>query len=358
MPKAATVSPDREEITVDTAQADDKKAIRRESRPQRTNDDEGGEPSAWIDRNKAVQRRMASFGRNLTNDLTRQFSQRQADNDARWQKELAKRDEEINRLKTGQSNASTDAQHEAEIASLQTQLEAAHEAGDSKEQARITTLISRKEAAHLQKKTDAITGASAATARQEREAEEQRQAANSTANTNSKAQRFISATPWWDDPEFAAEKGAANAIHAELVKAGSDPESDAHYRRLNKALKKKFPTLELTDPEDMYNDILGLDDDDDDEDDTGLDRKGRKTRQRDNDDEDEDDEAEQARTNRRAPVQQFQDRGNPGASPRNRTVRLSDADIATMRAMKLDPSNDTHVKAFATSKAERLAQES
>lgn len=337
MPKAATVSPAREEITVDTAQADPKKQVQRTTVDR--GDTKGQEPEAWLDRSKSVKRRMAQFGRNLTNDLTRQFQQTRAEDEAKWQKELAKRDQEINRLKVDQSTVTTDSQHEAEIADLQSKLEAAFEGGDSKEQARLTALISRKEAAHIQKKTDSMVGRQASDKKDEGTAQVQTQQRGSP-----KAERFIRATKWWDDPEFAAEKGAANEIHRQLVEAGSDPESDEHYRRINKALKKKFPELDLTDPDDMYDSMLGLDDDDEDE---SGDKKGGG-----------DNEDGESRQRRREPVQQFHDRGgNQNGSGRLRTVRLDDADIATMVAMKMDPKDDAAVSQYAKAKAERLAQE-
>lgn len=347
MPKSATTaSSGHEEIEVDTGVADPKKAVLRtfskngKEREENTREQgNGSEADEWVNRSKSVQRRIASYGRNLTNELTRQFEQTRANDQAKWQRELAETRGELEKLKLNQTSNTTDAAHQADIQALEDKLAAAHEAGDSKEVARITTLIGRKEAAHMQAKTDAMTGdKNADKERRERDSaadDAARNAPNKAAEA--KQAQFIRITTWWDDPDFIAERGAANAIHAALVAKGSDPATDDHYRRINKQLKKKFPELKLTDPDDVFSMDVDLDEDD-------------------GEDGDKEDALQENANGKRGPVVNFRDRGtNGGGSTRH--VKLDANDIATMRAMKLDPTDDATVRQYAIEKSARIAQE-
>lgn len=347
MPKSATTaSSGHEEIEVDTGVADPKKAVLRTfskkgkgSEEDSREQDNGKGADEWVNRSKAVQRRMASYGRNLTNELTRQFEQTRADDQAKWQRELAETRGELEKLKLNQTSNTTDVAHEIEIKALEDKLAAAHEAGDSKEVARITTLIGRKEAAHMQAKTDAMTGEKGAKEKRERETAKDESKATPNHAAEAKQAQFIRATTWWDDPAFIAERGAANAIHGALVAKGSDPASDDHYRRINKQLKKKFPELKLTDPDDLFSMDVDLDDDDDEVDDG-------------------EDALQENANGKRGPVVNFRDRGTNGGGASQRHVKLDASDIATMKAMKLDPTDDATVRQYAIEKSARLAQES
>lgn len=278
----------------------------------------------WFNKNKYVAKRMARFG----NNLRKEFDQQRADDEARHQKELREIREQLHSLKTNSDTASTDAAHEAEIAALQAKLEAAIEAGDTKEQARLQTLIARTESAHVEARTKALIGAN----RREEKPETARQTEQNRNAPSKKAAAFIAQTDWWDDPEFEAEQAYANRLFAKLTtEEGMDPEDDATYRRINKKLKAKFPALKVRDPGELDDDL----DDDEEELGAGLDGK----------------------PSRRAPVTQFRDRGTQQATQRRGTVQLTDDDIATMRAMKLDPNDNSAVMAFAKARRERLEAE-
>lgn len=320
---AAAQSDASHEIEVDTDQADIKKAINRQApaeteRSERGNafqSDESAEEnrhSQWLERNRAVQKR---FGR-----MQRNFDQRMANEQAERQRERRELQAQIESLKVNRgSDTSTDAAHEAEISTLQSQIEAAHEAGNSKEVARLTTLIASKMAAHMQAKTDAMLQKQRSTQQEQRREDVGTQRVNQT-----KAQRFIEQTEWWDDPDYEAEKSYANTLFAKFKEEeGMDPESNAIYRKINRQLKAKFPTLKVTDPDEL-----------------------------DSESDDDEIEAEDKRPIRRAPVQNFKDRGVEQEGNRRAGTRLDENDIATMRAMKMDPNDDKAVLAYARSKRE------
>lgn len=314
------------EIEVDTAIADPAKAVRRQ--PDLKSGGKGDDVPFSRKVAKEIDRRASALMRKSEDRLSRQFSQDRADLEAKLQREMRDLRDENAKLKAQSDMQGSDAAHEAEMTALTDKLEAALEAGNSKEVARLNTLISRKEAQHIAKTTGITESKRVAERREGREEEREERPAKQRGSQ--KAQEFIKATEWWDDPEFAAERGAANAIHDQLVKDGSDPESDAHYRRLNKRLKAKFPTLKLTDPDELGFTAIDYEDDDGEEDE------------------------DQQPTARRSPVVNFQDRGGTGS--RQRGVKIEADDIKMMISMKLDPHNDAHAAYFAKVKGERLAQ--
>ena len=307
-----------EEIEVDTAVADPAKAVQR----QRADEPRHKQIAKDIDR------RVTSLVRKSEERMSRQFNQDKADLEARLQREMRELRDENQALKSRTETATGDAAHDAEIAKLTEQLEAALEAGDSKKAAQLQTLIARKEAQYIASKTGIKQSERVSERKTEQEPAEKPKQKGSA-----RAQEFIEATEWWDDPKFVAERGAANAIHAQLVAEGSDPESDAHYKRINKRLKAKFPTLKLTDPDELgFTPVDSFVDDEDDEDEIEPQPRGR------------------------APVQNFVDRGSSNQNQRQRGVKLTPQDIEMIRSMKLDPNNDAVVAQYAKSKAERIAQ--
>lgn len=325
MPKSTTARESESEIDVDTDQADTAKAVNRQptdddrrALKSEESDDER-KHSDWLSKSRAVNRRMSSFQRNLT----KQFDQKQAEIEARHQREMREMKEQMNGLKVDREGDASDTAHEAEMEKLQGELEAAIEAGNSKEQAKLNALISRKEAAHMAAKTARL-----AVGRQTESKDEKREAAQP--RVSKKAQEFISNTPWWDEDDHWEEKAFANALHARMVDSGSDPESDAHYAKITKELHKKFPDLEV--------DESLLDDDKE---------------------EGDEEEEEEPAPRRRAPVRNFKDRGGDErpANVRGGKIQLTKADIETMKMAKLDPTDNNHVLAFAKAKRERIESE-
>lgn len=324
MPKQAATN---STVTVDTDEADPKKAVSRS--------DEDRE-STWLDKSRAVQNRMARYAKNLEGSLKRQYDQQRAEDDAKWQRELRKRDDEIAALKRGVESAGSDAEHEAAIAQLQEQLTAAQETGDSKKVSELLTKITRLESQYQQKKMAAAMGTRVDQEREPERREAAKPAQQQQSNVANKARRYIDATEWWDDPEYAAERGAANAIYAQLVEAGSDPETDEHYERMNKRLRKKFPNLKLTAPDDLYGG--GLDDDDD----AG--------------DEEVEIKAPQPRRKQANGVPSFRDQGNPSGRRPSR-IRLEQSDLDMLSDMGYDPNSEEAQIALANARANRIATE-
>lgn len=312
-------------ISVDLNAADDSKAV------TRTNSDIGRDVrdqdrDAPSGRSKP-EREMFKRMKRLETNLTAQFDQRQAESEARHQRELSELKATYERSGQDRDGAdAADAAHEAAINVLKDKLAAAYEKGDSAASADITLQISKLDAQFWAKKEKA---AGATT----REASTERGAAGTTAATTTQRKtgptiagsRFIRANEdWWEDDEFLAENAACNAIYIDLVtKQGFDPKDDETFKEVAKRLKEKFPTLAVKagrkDPDD---------EEDEDADDRTNDRGEGETRQR------------------RAAAARIDDRGPAGERERGNRRTLSKDEIATMKACRLDPENDKDVVAF------------
>lgn len=323
-------------ITVDLANADPKAAVTR-TKPRgeavrTTTDDEGSETDLTL----GMRRRIAK--------MKRSFDQQLADQQALHQRELASLRGEVDRMsvqRVGADDAAADeAAHERDMAALQTKLEEAQEKGESKEVARLTREMSTADAKYWAKKTQQTLNPEGDTNKDTRRRTRTDDAgadpaAGATTVQNTAARRWTEANElWWEDEEFAAERGAANGIHNSLIKEGSDPKTDAHYVEVTRRLQKKFPKLAIEMPASVARrrlaDELGDRDDVDDEE-TG---KG---------------------TRRRSPVRSTGGTGDDAQASRNRLdVQLDAQDQATMRAIGLDPRNDKHVLQFAQSKRETI----
>jgi hypothetical protein len=328
---------DRAVVSVDTDQADPKKAVQHldrgsdadddaDDRQLRQGDDEDGmseqeaKHSTWLERNRAVNKRLARH----TRHLTRQFDQQRAADQAEHQRELRKLSKKIDRLqRTRGDDAPTDAAHEAEMAKLQEQLDAAVEAGESKKVGELTRLIARKEAEFFNKKAQAAMGSQVDKGERrgkdgdadDDDADDDADETPARAKPSQAGLRFTEANDWWDDPDYAVERDAANGIFGRMVRDdGADPKDPKTYARVAKRLKAKFPDLEVVVP--------GRDDDDDDD----L-------------DDDDDDPAERRRAG--APVE----RGNrdDGHRRQRRGTELSNADLELMRAIGMKPDDNDHL---------------
>lgn len=288
--------------------------------------------------------------------INRRFSQQNADMEARHQREMRNMRDEIDALRARrEAPANTGAQdqvaHDAHISALTVQLEAAIEAGNTKEQVRLQTLITRTDNQFWAKQR----GAEASQQNDEREKEEQRrtrarQAAEAASAANNgggkvskEGQRWARANEdWFDDDEFAVERDAAIRYDNDLLLEGSDPESQEHYVELVRRLKKKFPALETSMPR-GYEDLES----EEDEDERPPARRAR-----------EDDELEDAprkKAGRKPPVPGFRnglEQQQPQRRVAGRRVVLTADDRANMIRFKLDPTNDADVRAYAEGKAE------
>jgi hypothetical protein len=272
-----------------------------------------------VSRSRVVQKRLTRQAR----ELTRNFDQRLAEERAKHQRELAKYQrggggERVSRT----TDAPDEAAHDREMTALQEQLVAAKEKGDSREEARLTLLITNKSNAFWHAKTMAQMGGGDGGQRDHREEETAAEQPKKGQPTRA-GRKFIDANDWWDDPEFAAERAAANAIHQQLLDEGSDPEDEEHYAEIADKLTKKFRKLDVTIPGQRQ-------------------ARGRV--------EEEEEEEEEVETRRTSPTVGSRDRGNPSPNrrvSRNGRVRLSAADVANMKAYGMNPDNDKHVLAYA-----------
>lgn len=356
MPKAkraaASSDEDRAVVSVDTDQADTKKAI---SRVPASGDDDGergnkrggslasdvdadGEQApSWLVKNRAMNKRI---GR-----ITRQYDQRMADQEARHQREMRTLRDEFQSLRTTrqQGENGDDAAHEAAMTALQEKLEAALEAGKSGDVAKLQREIARKEAAFWNaKQAAAMGGDDNRRQQQQRPAPQEDQGRPQVRKPSPAGLAFTDANDWWDDPDFAVERAAANVIFAKLVdEEGADPEDPATYGRVAKRLSKKFAELDIVVPGERRSRRDNDDDDDDgddDDDDAGT-RDGARRRA-----------AE-------APVHNQRQRDPDYRPARRGEQHLSERDLATMRTIGLNPDNNDHLLEFARGKREAEEQE-
>lgn len=316
-----------ERIEIDLDEKDPSKAV---SRVKEQNEDalslsgedgDGREDAQTASINKRigkdVQRRIKGVARNLT----RQYDQKIAEIEARHQREIAAINGRVSGLNVERGD-NTDSAHEAEMAALQSQLELASEKGDSKEVARLTRVMSQKDAQFWAGKLGKIS-----TVQARAPAQEQRPAAKESAEDprlTKEAKKWIRAnSDWWEDHDYRGEVQVALVIDSDLDEEGYDRESPEYFQELSKRLKSKFPTLEIA----------------------GLPAKKNGKARTDQDD-DEEVERDFQPANRRAPVMSHEDRGAPPTRQRSKRATLSREQIATMRAMKMDPDNNEDVMTF------------
>lgn len=316
---------------VDTDQKDSTKAVERvaDAEDRRLPGSEDGERESgsptWMEKNKQVQRRFAGFQRNLQ----RQFDQQKASLEADLQRMRRENEDLRKSVGTGRGSQGADeAAHERDMAALEAQHTKHLEAGDSAAASKVAREMARKEAEFINAKTAAMMGEQQRTEKRDQRQEEP-SPAQQTRKPTSAGKKFVAAQDWWDDPEFAMERGAANALHAKMVEEdGSDPESEEHYQTIARELKKKFPKLEIG----------------------GM--KAQARSDLDDDFVDEEEPPPPKREARRAPVPNFRDRGDASVQRRRGGAQLTDDDFATMRAVGMDPKNDKHLVQFAKSKIE------
>lgn len=324
------------EISVDMNAADPNKAVSRRSTDiARDVRDVADQDDANKPRTKAEKELFKRMGR-LERNLTKQFDQRRADDEARHQRELADMRAKIDKVSVDRDgDDKADAAHEAAISALKDKLAAAYEKGDSVESANITLQISKLDAQFWAKKAAAAGVATREAARPDGQQRQHQETPPKRSEPTIQGSRFIKANEdWWEDPEFEVEKGAANAIFIQLRdQEGFDAKDAEMYKELAKRMKAKFPKLDIKTGR-KADDGPGDDDDDDDE-----------ARQRERDDEGRGD-GEQRAQRRQAPAGALQDRGPAGNRNNGNRVTLTKQDIETMKACRLDPDNDRDVVQF------------
>lgn len=311
------------EISVDLNAADPKAAVsRRETSDIATQVRDAADtdkPKARTDAEKALFKRMGNLERNLE----KQFDQRLAAREAEHQRELSALKERLEKITVDRSGESqADAAHEAAIAALKEKLAAAYEKGDSQASADLTLQISKLDAQFWAKKA-AAAGVTTRESTTEAAKATPAKAAPAVTRPTIAGTRFINANEaWWEDPEYSVEQGAANTIFMELRdQEGFDPKDAEMYKEVARRLKAKFPTLPV--------------------------KAGAKGPEDEEEDEDEA-AAHPTKARRPAPAQRLEDRGAAGAANRGNANRrtLTQEEIATMRACRLDPDNDRDVVQF------------
>lgn len=290
--------------------ASDEKAVTRtptsKARPAGTSRDQ-----AWMEKSKDVQKRMSR--------MQRSFDQRMADQEASFQRQLATQRDEFLKMRPGTDTAvdGDEAKHDAAMVLLQEVLEAAQERGDSKAVAKATAEMSSANAKFWSAKTAKLAAPPKVTPNP-----------NAQSNKPSAAgKRWTDAnTEWWNDitdTDSAAARGMANNLHAKQISEGSDPETDEHYEKIRRLVAKRFPEVTTV---------------------TTV----KKLRQGDPGDEEDGEDGGDANETRRIVKANLADRGSPQL--RRNVQTLTKADIATMRAVNLDPNSNKAVVEFLKQK--------
>lgn len=322
------------EISVDLSESDGSKAVQRRAKPESPadiassvrDDQAGGRDGNYSPLERNMFRRMNRFQKNIT----KQFDQKLADQEARHQQELTalrSRYEGVSVERGGDTEAAS--AHERAMKGLEEKLAAANEKGDSAEAARLTMEIVKADGAYHAKLTGtkqrADTSGAAATP------QTQRQAPATTGPTTYGSRFILANEDWWDDPDYVVEKGAASTLFIELTQHdGLEANSPELYREIAKRLKAKFPNLPVVNAKRRPDEDLGFDDPED------LDEPEGNTRDRD-------------QPRRRAPAAAMQDRGESGQRRQrggNDRRSLTPQELDTMKKVGLNPENDKDVIQF------------
>jgi hypothetical protein len=322
------------EISVDLSESDSSKSVQRRAKPQASSDiaegvrdTEGTGRGGKTPAERELFKRMTRFQRNMT----KQFDQKFAEQEARHQQEIAKLRERGGGVSVegGDAEAMKSA-HEAAMAKLEEELAAANEKGDSVLAAKITTKMIMADGAYHAKLAGATQrkdtgGGQDPNARQT-------QARPAATGPTPAGSRFILANEdWWEDPDYAIEKAAASQIYIDLVNnEGFNNNSDETFKEVAKRLKDKFKDLPV---------VAGKRRGDEDDPDADLDPDRPA------------DDGDRQQRRERGPAANMQDRGanNDRRNSGNR-VTLTPADMKTMRSVGMSPDNDRDVVQFLREK--------
>lgn len=320
------------EISVDLSESDGSKAVTRRAKAPdiaaNVRDDQSGDgPSELFTRNMV--KRMNRFQKNIS----KQFDQKLADQEARHQQELTalrKQYEGVSVERQGDAEAASN--HEKAMKALEEKLAAANEKGDSVEAARITKEMIQADGAYHAKlsgtKQRADTGGGAGGGTQQ---QQQQRPAKGSGPTPAGSRFILANEEWWEDPEFEIEKAAASTIYLQLMNdEHMEANSDETFREVGRRLKAKFPNLPVVGAKKSRQADPGDDDDDDDDD---LDQRDR--------------DQDRSQNRRRAPAHSMQDRGEASQRRQNGNRRtLTEQEIGTMRKVGMNPDNDKDVVQF------------
>lgn len=311
------------EISVDLSQSDPTKAVDRRNKPAdiaaSVRDDEDGT------RRSPTEKHMMKRLNRLQKNITSQFDQKLADQEARHQQELTKLRESYQGVSVErQGDAEAATAHERAMKAFEEQLAAANEKGDSAAAARITVEMVKADGAYHAKlagtKQRADTTGAAAAKTLPAAAEKPR------GPTPAGARFILANEDWWEDPDYAIEKGAAGQIYIALMNdEGYEANSDDTFEEVARRLKVKFPKLGVV---------------------AGKGRRGPEDEPED-DDEDARQREDRGQHRRRAPAGAIQDRGEASSRRQSGNRRsLSAQEIDTMRKVGLSPDNDRDVVQF------------
>lgn len=194
----------------------------------------------------------------------------------------------------------------AEVDALESKIEAAMEAGNSKEVARLSRQLAEAIAEQKAAKRDSVADPLKTDDRP---------------RVLPRTQQWLDEQDWWDDPEHSEVQDFARKVDAKLVRAGYDPRTDAYYEELERVLDGKFPGVVT---------ITGgkVDDDDDDE----IEIRKPASRQKD--------------AGKRSPVKPGVDAMSVRHGKPEGGTTLAQSDIANMRKFGFDPASAKDVEAY------------
>jgi hypothetical protein len=218
--------------------------------------------------------------------------------------------------KRGSANG-IDAEYTTKVSDLEAKIEAAMEAGNSKDVIRLNRELAELTAEHKIKRAQA----------EAHETQDERQDRRDRPTTIPRAQEWLDEQDWFDDPEQAHVRAYLNKLDRVLQQKGYRPSDDDYYEQLEAKLDETFPgvvtlTMERRD-----------DDDDEDEEDefSDIPRRGKKRR-------------------RESPVNSGDQSGSLKGRRERESQRsekkLTRTRIANMRAFGLDPDNKDHVEEY------------
>lgn len=217
-------------------------------------------------------------------------------------------------------------EHQANVERINTAIEAAMEAGESKEVTKLTTELAELTATNVTKR-EALKA--------KRVSEEHDDPDDLHKRTETgvipRARDWLAEQDWWEEPDNAHVKRFVNRLDKALQEKGYSPHDDDFYEQLEEAVEKKFPGVII---HTMDDDDLGLEEDDEDADLDAIPDKRTSTKKK------------ARRSARRQPVGGKDAGGRKRPRNRQRGNTLSRSQVANMRMFGMDPDNKEHVESY------------
>ena len=231
----------------------------------------------------------------------------------------------VSTMEVADEDAVLENEQQANVERINTAIEVAMEAGESKEVTKLTTELAELTATNVTKR-EALKA--------KRASEEH----DDPDDLNKKAERgviprakdWLAEQDWWDDDDLAHVQRFVKRVDLKLQEKGYSPDDDDYYEQLEEAVEKKYPGIIIH----TMDDEDGIDLDDKDElDAIPTKRSATKKKAR--------------RSARRQPVG-GKDASGGGKRPRNRQQgkTLNRNQVANMRMFGMDPDNKEHVEAY------------